>query len=83
MRRLVKPFRRPTGIDQHQAVPGLHALEPGLRRLCRRPALGLRARQHEVDENAVFLDRIIEQRQLAVAVPEKTQHWRHAVDRLL
>ena len=37
----------------------------------------------EIDENAVFLDGVIEQRQLAVAVPEKPQHRRHPVDRIL
>src|SRR5579872_562569 len=80
----VKPVRRRlAGIDKHQAVPGLHSLEAQIGGARRRAALGFRAGQSKVDENAVFLDRVVEQRQLAVAVAEEPQHRRHFVDRLL
>src|SRR5246127_2571610 len=46
----------------------------------RRTPLGLGARQNEIDQHPVFLERIVEQRQSAVAVAKKAQHWRHSLD---
>ena len=46
----------------------------------RRAPLGLGPRQNQVDKNPVFLERIVEQRQPAVAVAKKAEHRRHSLD---
>ena len=80
---VVSGRRRVAGVDDDQAVAGLEALKPAMRRLHRGAALGFRLAEHEVDEHAVLLDRIVEQRKAPVAVAEKPQHRRHPVDRIL
>ena len=61
----------------------MQPLKPGIGRLRRSAALGLRPGQHEIDEDAILLDRIVEQREAAIAMAEKPQHRRHPLDRVL
>src|SRR5712691_7047582 len=75
--------RRLAGIDDDQALPGLQALKTGLRRRHWRMAPRLRAGQGEIDDDAILLDRVVEQRETAIAMAKKPQHRRHALDRLL
>ena len=72
--------RRFSGVDQNEALEGLQPVEASIGRMRRRAPLGLGARQNEVDQHPVFLERIVEQRQPAVAMPKKTHHRRHSLD---
>ena len=74
--------RRLAGIDQHQRLARLQPLKTGMRGLRRRGTFRLRTGQHEVDHDAVFLDRIVEQREAAVAMAEEAQYRRHCLDRV-
>ncbi len=65
--------RRFPGIDEHQTLPRLQALKPHVRRLVRRMPAGLRSGQGQIDENPVFLDRTVEQREPPVAVTEESE----------
>src|ERR1044071_7808747 len=84
MRRAVEAGRRRfPGIDANEGLPGGETLETGMRRLRRRMAAAFRPGQDQIDKVRVFLDRIVEQREAAVAMTEKPQHRRHRLDRLL
>ena len=74
---------RSPGIHDCEAPAGLQPIEAGLGRLCRCAPLGLGPRQNQVDQNPVVLKRVVEQREAAIAVPEKTQYRRHSLDRVL
>ena len=63
---------RPAGAETRNAAPAIGAW----------PRVSDRV-SDEVDEDAVLLDRIVEQREPAVAMAEKPQHRRHPLDRLL
>ena len=75
--------RRFAGIDDDEALAGLQPLKAGIGRLRRGAFLGFGARQNEIDKNAILLDRIVEQREPAVAMPEQPRYRRHALDRVL
>src|SRR5712675_1909557 len=61
---------------------GMRVPVKAMRRLRRSGAFRLRTGQHEVDQDAVFLDRIVEQREAAVAMAEEAQYRRHCLDRV-
>ena len=83
MRVPVKAMRRRlAGIDQHQRLARLQPLKTRMRGLRRRGTFRLRTGQHEVDHDAVFLDRIVEQREAAIAMAEEAQYRRHCLDRV-
>src|SRR5260370_41353932 len=70
-------------IDEDEALTGVQSLKAGLRCLRRGVPFGLRPSQDEIDEHPILLARIVEQRQAAVAMAEKPQYRRHALDRVL
>ena len=81
---LIEPARwRAPGIYDCEAPAGLQPIEAGLGRLYRCAPLGLGPRQNQVDKNPVVLQRVVEQREAAISVPEKTQYRRHLLDRVL
>ncbi len=72
--------RRRAAIDDQHGAAGLHALEPALghgrRAASAAPGLG----QHQVDQRRHLLARAVEQRQAAIAVAQRAQRRRHALD---
>src|SRR6185312_3160350 len=75
--------RRLAAIEQHERMPRAQALEAAMWRGRGRTPFGIGARQHPVDDRGLALIGAVEERQPAIAVTEKAQHRRAAVDRLL
>src|SRR5437870_3132227 len=72
---------RRAAIGDHDGFAGGEPLEAGHGSARGRPSLRLRAREHEVDRRGLLLLAVVEEGEPAIAVAEKAQHGRRAVDR--
>ena len=72
--------RRAAGIHQYQRAAGLDPLVAGMRRAGERRAARIVVGQHGGEDVGRGRTHAVEQREIAVAVPEEAQHRHHAVD---
>ncbi len=72
--------RRPAGIHDHQAAAGLKALKAGMGRVGERRPARVVIGQDGGEEVGLGRAHAVEQREIAVAMPEEAQHRHHAVD---
>ncbi len=76
-------WRDRAGFRQHDGAPLRQPLEAGMRSGPQRPAPRIGLRQHRIDQHGIACLAIVEQGQAAIAMPEKAQRRRHALDRAL
>ena len=74
---------RGRGIGDHQAALGDKALKARLRGAVERLATGIGKLQREIERRRHILERAMEQGEAAIAMAEKAQHRRHAIDGML
>ena len=72
--------RRAAGIHQDQRARALQALVTGMGRVRERRAAGVVVGENGGDEIGRSRTHAIEEREVAVAVPEEAQHRHHAID---
>src|SRR5262249_15866182 len=67
-------------IQDHHRFAGLQALIAGHRCADRRPALGVGAAEHDVDSSRVPFRAVVEESELAIAMPQEPHHGGRTLD---